>query len=221
MVHLPVENEFTQKMNAACGHCHDKLEAKTRATIDRWAAVGMLLVPLLAGLTFGQSAPPEPRALTWGATVEAVMQTYPSAQCVGEPTPLSDWRCILRDTTVNAIPVDVVIYGYMTGSAPGMVGVTFGFASADVHRIVDTLAARYGPWSRLAEPGFVTKADERVPSAVWLWHLPRVEIRVEQNRGTLGHGQAMVMWCPGLAELSARERTQPRRDEGDTVEAPQ
>ena len=54
---------------------------------------------------------------------------------------------------------------------------------------------------------FVTKAERPFPSAMWLWHLPDVEIRVEQDRGTLGHGQATIMWEAGLKELLARGGT--------------
>ena len=57
--------------------------------------------------------------------------------------------------------------------------VVFAFDSADVHRIVDTLAARYGRWSQVVERDFVTKTEKHFPSTIWLWHLPDVEIRVE------------------------------------------
>jgi hypothetical protein len=178
-----------------------------------WALAVPLMLPLLAGPGFGQAAPSGPSILTWGATLAAVMQTYPTAHCFVEATELWDWQCILRDRTVNGIHVDVVVYGYATGDATGMVGVALGFASGDVHAIVDTLVARYGSWSWVADEGFVTKADERVPSTVWVWHGPRVEIRVEQHRGTLARGQATVMWRDGLAELCVRARMQPKRDE--------
>ena len=167
----------------------------------------MLMVSLLAAPAFGQSAPTGSRAPTWGATPDAVVRAYPDAQCFGDRTERSDWECILRDTTVDTISVDVVFYGYSTGTAFGMVGVVLGFDSADVHRIVETLVARYGPWSRVVERDFVTKADKPFPSAIWVWHLPRVEIWVEQDRGTLGHGQATVMWDDGLHEFLSRQRT--------------
>ncbi len=172
-----------------------------------------LLLPVLILTTpaFGQSTPRRVRDLTWGATPEAVLRAYPDAQCVGERTELWDWQCILEDTTVDAISVDVVLYGYSMGTAFGLVGVVFGFDAADVHRLVETLVARYGRWSRVVERDFVTKAEKRFPSAIWLWYLPRVAIRVEQDRGTLGHGQATIMWVDGLDELRARERTWPKR----------
>ena len=185
-----------------------------------WHVVTLLL-PMLAAPAFGQPAPTASRDLTWGATLEAVVRAYPDAQCAVEPTELSDWRCILSDKTVNAVSVDVVLYGYAMGEELGMVGVALGFDSADVHGIVETLVARFGRWSRMVEREFVTKADKRFPSTLWLWHLPHVEIRVEQDRGTLGHGQATVMWDVGLHELRARERTWQKRDGDEAVETPQ
>lgn len=165
----------------------------------------LLMVSIFATPAFGQSTPPEVLDLGWGATPAGVLRAYPDAQCVGERTALSDWRCVLTDTTVNAISVDVVLYGYSMGSALGLVGVVIGFDSADVHGIADALVARYGRWSRVVEREFVTKAERPFPSPMWLWHLPDVEIRVEQDRGTLGHGQATIMWDAGLKELLKRE----------------
>jgi hypothetical protein len=51
-----------------------------------------------------------------------------------------------------------------------------------VYRIVDTLAARYGRWSRVVERGFVTKTEKHFPSVTRLWYLPDVEIRVEHRK---------------------------------------
>jgi len=102
----------------------------------------MLMVSLLAAPAFGQSAPTGSRAPTWGATPDAVVRAYPDAQCFGDRTERSDWECILRDTTVDTISVDVVFYGYSTGTAFGMVGVVLGFDSADVHRIVERCDSR-------------------------------------------------------------------------------
>lgn len=169
------------------------------------AAVVVWLV--LAAPTFGQSAVAGVLDLGWGMTPASVVRAYPDAQCFGERTTLSDWRCILSDTTVNLIGVDVILYGYSMGAAPGLAGVVLGFDSADVHRIVEALAARYGRWSRVVGRDFVTKAEKPFPSAMWLWDLPDVEIRVEQDRGTLGHGQATIMCVAGLKELRAREGT--------------
>jgi len=183
-----------------------------------WRVVAVFMVwPILAAPAFAQSAPTGSPAPTWGATPEAVVRAYPDAQCFGERTERSDWKCILMDTTVDAISVDVVLYGYSTGTALGMVGVVLSFDSAEVHRVVETLVARYGHWSRMVERDFVTKADKRFPSAIWLWHLPRMEIRVEQDRGTLGHGQAIVMCDEGLYEFLARERTWQKRG-GDNAQ---
>jgi hypothetical protein len=179
-----------------------------------------MVVLALATAAVGQSAPAGPREPTWGATPEAVIRAYPNAQCAAERAELSDWWCILSDTTVDAVSVDVVLYGYTTGTVLGMVGVALGFDSGDVHRILEILVARYGRWSRVVEREFVTKADTRFRSAIWLWYLPDVEIRVEQDRGTLGHGQATVMLRAGLAELQARERGSKMRDGGEAVEAP-
>ena len=158
--------------------------------------------------------------MTWGATPAAVLWAYPDAQCVAEITEQSDWRCILIDKTLNGVSVDVVLYGYAMGEALGLVGVALGFDSAEVSRILDTLVARYGRWTRLVERDFVTKAEERFPSRIWLWHLPHLEIRVEQDRGTRGYAQATVMWDAGLRQLQARERTWQMRDEGELTEAP-
>lgn len=167
----------------------------------------LLMVSILTTPAFGQSTPPGVLDLAWGTTLEAVFRAYPDAQCLAVRTDLSDWRCILSDKSVNAISVDVVLYGYNMGTALGLVGVVIGFDSADVHGIVETLTARYGHWSRVVERDFVTKAERPFPSAMWLWHLPDVEIRVEQDRGTLGHGQATIMWDAGLKELLGRGGT--------------
>lgn len=174
-----------------------------------WRGAAVLMWwAVLAAPAFGQSAPPGVLDLTWGTTLEGVVRTYPDAQCLAVRTDLSDWRCILSDKTVDAIGVDVVLYGYFMGTALGLVGVVLGFDSADVHRIVEALVTRYGRWSRVVERDFATKADKPFRSALWLWHLPHVEIRVEQDRGTLGHGQAMIMWEAGLNELLARGGTE-------------
>ena len=162
----------------------------------------------LAAPAFGQSAPAAVLDLPWGTTPEGVLQAYPDAQCFGERTDVSDWRCILRHTTVNAISVDVVLYGYTIGTALGLVGVVLGFDSWDVQRLMETLVARYGRWSRVVERNFTPNAAKPYPSALWLWHLPDAEIRVEQDRGTLGHGQATIMWEAGLNELLARGGTE-------------
>lgn len=177
--------------------------------------VALLLLPLLTTTAFGQSAATGVRDVTWGATPTDVVQAYPDAHCFAERTELADWRCLLRDKTVNGIGVDVVLYGYTTGTVLGMVMVALGFDSDDVHDLVATFVARYGRWSRVVERDFVTKADKQFPSAIWLWHLPHVEIRVEQDRGTLGHGQATVMWEAGLTEFRARVRTWQKRYEDD------
>lgn len=183
-------------------------------------AAAFLACLTLAAPAFGQTGPTEGVGLTWGATHAGVLRVYPNAECFAERTELSDWRCVLNDTTVNAISVDVVLYGYSTGSALGLAGVVFGFDSADVHRVLDTLTARYGPWSRVVERDFVTRAEKRFPSQIWLWHLPDVEIRVEQDRGTLGHGQATIMLRAGLQEMRARERTSGKRDSRDANRDP-
>ena len=167
----------------------------------------LLIASILITPAFGQSTPTGVLDLGWGTTLEGVFQAYPDAQCLAVRTDLSDWRCILSDQAVNAISVDAVLYGYSTGSALGLVGVAIGFDSADVQGIVETLVARYGRWSRVVERDFVTKAERPFPSAMWLWHLPEAEIRVEQDRGTLGHGQATIMWDAGLKELLARGGT--------------
>ena len=167
----------------------------------------LLMASILTTPAFGQSTPTAVLDLGWGTPLEAVFGAYPDAQCLAVRTDLSDWRCILSDKAVNAISVDVVLYGYSMGSALGLVGVAIGFDSADVQGIVETLVARYGRWSRVVERDFVTKAERPFPSAMWLWHLPEVEIRVEQDRGTLGHGQATIMWDAGLKELLARGDT--------------
>lgn len=184
-------------------------------------AVVILVAPLLlARPAVGRAGEPGSGRLTWGGTPAEVLRVYPQAECVADPTELSDWRCVLSDTTVNGISVDVVLYGYSTGSVLGMAGVVFGFDSADVHRLVDTLVARYGPWSRMVERDFVTRAENHYPSAIWLWHRPDVEIRVEQDRGTLGHGQATIMLRAGLSELLTRERTWQKREKDDSLLAP-
>jgi hypothetical protein len=149
-----------------------------------------------------------------------VVRAYPDAQCAAGRTELSDWWCVLSDKTVNAVSADVVLYGYTMGTVLGMVGVALGFDSADVQGIVETLAARYGRWTRVMERDFVTKREIRFRSAIWLWHLPHVEIRVEQDRGTLGRGQATVMLRAGLTELLARERASKMPDGDEAVEAP-
>ena len=166
------------------------------AVIMAWAA---LAIP-----AFGQSAPTGVLDLGWGTTPEAVVRAYQEAQCFGERTEVSDWRCILSDTTVNAIDVDVVLYGYSMGAALGLVGIVLGFDLTDAHDLVETLVAYYGRWSRVVKRDFATKAEKPFPSAIWLWYLPDVEIRVEQDRETLGHVQAMIMWKAGLNELLAR-----------------
>ena len=174
-----------------------------------WRGVtAVLLWAAFAAPAFGQSTPTGVLDLGWGAPLEAVFRAYPDAQCLAVRTDVSDWRCILSDKTVNAISVDVVLYGYSMGSVLGLVGIVLGFDSADVHRLVETLVARYGHWSRVVERDFATKAEKPLRSALWLWHLPHVEIRVEQDRGTLGHGQAMIMWEAGLNELRARGGTE-------------
>lgn len=182
-------------------------------------AAAFLACLTLAAPAFGQTGPTEGVGLTWGATHAGVLRVYPNAECFAERTELSDWRCVLNDTTVNAISVDVVLYGYSTGSALGLAGVVFGFDSADVHGVVDTLAARYGRWSQVVERDFITKAEKHFPSGIWLWHRPDVEIRVEQDRGTLGHGQATIMLRTGLTEFLDRERTWQKRDRDDAMEA--
>ena len=170
------------------------------AAIMAWAA---LAIP-----AFRQSAPTRMLDLGWGTSPEAMVRAYPEAQCFGERTEVSDWRCILSDTTVNAIDVDVVLHGYSMGAAFGLVGIILGCDSADAHGLVETLVAYYGRWSRVVERDFVTKAEKPFPRAIWLWYLPDVEIRVEQDRETLGHGQAMIMWKAGLNELLARGGTE-------------
>jgi hypothetical protein len=171
-----------------------------------WRVVAAVVAwSVFAAPAYGQSAPTGVLDLGWGTTLDTILSTYPDAQCLAVRTDLSDWRCILSDASVNAIDVDVVFYGYSIGTALGLVGVVLGFDSSDVQRIVEILMARYGRWSRMVEQDFVTKAERPFPSAIWLWHLPDVEIRVEENRGTLGHGQATIMWVDGLNELRARE----------------
>jgi len=134
-----------------------------------WRVVAAVLAGfVLAVPVFGQSAPTGVLDLGWGATPMTVVRAYPDAQCFGERTALSDWRCILSDTTVNAISVDVVLYGYSMGTAPGLAGVVLGFDSADVDRIVEALVARHGRWSRVVRRDFVTKAEKPFPSAIWL-----------------------------------------------------
>ena len=173
-----------------------------------WRAVAAVSVwSALAVPAVGQPVSTDVLDLEWGTAPWAVVQAYPDAQCFGERSSLSDWRCILTDANVNDISVDVVLYGYRTGKAPGLAGVVLGFDSADVHRILEAFVARYGRWSRVAEHDFVTKAEKPFRSAIWLWNLPNVEIRVEQDRGTLGHGQATIMYIAGLEELRAREGT--------------
>jgi len=136
-----------------------------------------------------------------------VVRAYPDAHCFAERTELSDWRCILLDKTLDGIGVDVTIYGYSLGTALGLAMVALGFESVEAPALVEAFVARYGRWSSVVERDFVTKADKRFPSVLWLWHLPNLEIRVEQDRGRLGHGQATVMWREGLKEFQARERT--------------
>lgn len=173
--------------------------------MQAWRVVAAVMVCSLIGApAFGQSPPTSVLDIPWGTTLEELVRAHPNAQCLAVRTDLSDWRCILSDQLVNAISVDVVFYGYGVGSALGMVGLVLGFDAADVHGLVDALVVRYGRWSRMVERDFSTKAEKRFASAIWLWHLADMEIRVEQDRGTLGHGQAMIMWEAGLKELQAR-----------------
>lgn len=167
----------------------------------------LLVVLLLTTPGFGQSVRTEGHGVTWGAGPAEVIRAYPDANCFAERTELSDWRCVLLDKTVDGIGVDVTIYGYSLGTTLGVVMVVLGFESVDANALLEGFVARYGRWSRVVERDFVTKADKRFPSPIWLWHLPDLEIRVEQDRERLGHGQATVMWREGLHEFQERERT--------------
>ena len=166
----------------------------------------LMLVPALTALAFGQSPPTGYRDLTWGASPQAVVRSFPAATCFNERTDLADWRCILLDETVNAVSVDVVLYGYYAGTAPGLAGYAVSFDATDVTRIVEAFVTRYGPWSRRVESEVVTKSERRFPSVQWAWDFPNAEIRIGQDRERLGNGQALVMSRAGLAELMVRDQ---------------
>lgn len=169
-------------------------------------AATLMAMPTLAALAFGQSAPTGYRDVTWGATPQAIVLSFPAATCFNERTVLSDWRCILLNEAMNGVSVDVVLYGYHIGTAPGLAGFAVSFDATDVGRIVDDFVSRYGPWSRRVETEVVTKSERRFPSVQWAWDFPDVEIRIGQDRERLGNGQALVMPRSGLAESLMRER---------------
>ena len=166
----------------------------------------LMALPALAAPAFGQSAPTGYHDLKWGATQEEVLRAFPNTECLKERTELSDWTCTLFDEQVNEVSVTVTLYGYNTGRVLGMTGFTLSFDSDDARLLAETFASRYGRWNRRVETEFLTKSEKPFPSVKWAWHLPDVEIRMEQDKGTLGNGQATVMWHPGLEELLARER---------------
>jgi hypothetical protein len=166
----------------------------------------LMLVSALTAPTFGQTPPTGYRDVTWGATPQAVVRSFPTATCFNERTELSDWRCILLDETVNTVSADVVLYGYYTGTAPGLAGFAVSFDATDAARIVDAFVSSYGPWSRKVETEVVTKSERRFASVTWAWEFPDVEIRIGQDRERLGNGQALVMSRAGLAESLARDQ---------------
>ncbi len=165
----------------------------------------LVLLSALAVPAFGQSSPTGYRDVTWGATPQSIVRSFPAATCYNERTEMSDWRCILLDETVNAVSVDVVLYGYYTGTAPGLAGFALSFDATEAVRIVEAFVSRHGPWSRKAETEVVTKSDRRFPSVQWAWEFPDAEIRIGQDRERLGNGQALVMSRAGLAEMLTRD----------------
>lgn len=164
----------------------------------------LMLMWALAAPAFGQSSPTGYRDVTWGATPQSVVRSFPAATCFNERTDLSDWRCILLDEAVNAVSVDVVLYGYYTGTAPGLAGYAVSFDATDVAKIVEAFVSHYGLWSRKLETEVVTRSERRFPSAEWEWDFPDVQIRIGQDRERLGNGQALVMSRAGLAEMLVR-----------------
>jgi hypothetical protein len=169
-------------------------------------AATLMVMPTLTALAFGQSAPTGYRDVTWGATPQAIVRSFPAATCFNERTALSDWQCILLNEAVNGVGVDVVLYGYHIGTAPGLAGFAVSFDATDVARIVDGFVSLYGPWSRRVETEVVTKSERRFPSVQWAWDFTDVEIRIGQDRERLGNGQALVMSRSGLVESLTRDR---------------
>lgn len=172
----------------------------------RHLVAALLAVPMLTALAWGQAAPKGYRDLTWGSTPHAVARAFPAAICFNERTALADWRCILLAEELHGATVDVVLYGYHTGAAPGLAGFAVSFDATEAARVVEAFVADYGPWTRRAETEVVTKSERRFPSVEWAWEFPGAEVRISQDRDRLGNGQALVMSRAGLAELTGRDR---------------